>query len=308
VTVGELGGLLCNYIDECVPHRMSARTAGAHLAAIKANFERSGRRDPTARGANPIVRNTLDGAARQYPVITTRCRPYTLEMLDALAELGTTRRRRAAAGAAIVGFFGALRGDELVPSSPGQYGVRNLAAKNVQVEWSRGRAVRARVRLASRKNMQIGTAAAQFGGAHIEFAAVDGGDPLDPVAWIVRVNNERVDARPGAPFFQRDDGSALARSDVESLVREAAGKVGEPQDRLTMHSGRAGMTTLLAAAGFDAAYIKEYGFWTSQAYEDYIRGSVFTRHHPQPHYVPDRNAPVAEVLRLRGIVIERGWA
>jgi hypothetical protein len=37
-----------------------------------------------------------------------------------------------------------------------------------------------------------------------------------------------------APFFQRDDGSALARSDVESLVREAAGEVGESQDRLTM--------------------------------------------------------------------------
>jgi hypothetical protein len=33
--MGELGGLLCNYLDECVPHRMSARTA--HLAAIKAN-------------------------------------------------------------------------------------------------------------------------------------------------------------------------------------------------------------------------------------------------------------------------------
>ncbi len=57
-----------------------------------------------------------------------------------------------------------------------------------------------------------------------------------------------------------------------------------------MHSGRAGMTTLLAAAGLDAAYIKEYGFWSSQAYEDYIRGSVFTRHHSWPHHVPDRNA------------------
>ncbi len=191
-----------------------------------------------------------------------------------------------------------------MPSSPGQFGVRNLAARNVQVVWSRARAVRARIRLTSRKNMQIGTAAAQFG-ALIEFAAVDGGDQLDPVSWIVSVGEERVDKRPDAPFFQRDDGSALARSDVENLVREAAGEVGEPQDRLTMHSGRAGMTTLLAAAGFDAAYIKEYGFWSSQAYEDYIRGSVFTRHHPRPHYVPDRNSPIA-VLQLRGIVIERG--
>ncbi len=111
--------------------------------------------DPTARATNPIVRNTLDGAARQYPVVTTRCRPYTLKMLDALTELGTTRTRHAAVCAALVGFFGALRGDELVPSSPGQYGVRNLAARNVQVERSRGRAVRARVRLTSRKNMQI---------------------------------------------------------------------------------------------------------------------------------------------------------
>jgi hypothetical protein len=38
------------------------------------------------------------------------------------------------------------------------------------------------------------------------------------VTWIVRVGEERVDMRPDAPFFQCDDGSALARSDVESLV------------------------------------------------------------------------------------------
>jgi hypothetical protein len=82
----------------------------------------------------------------------------------------------------------------------------------VQVERSRGRAVRARVRLTSRKNVQIGTAAAQFGGArHIEFAAVDDGDPLDPVSWIVRVGEERVGMRLDAPFFQRDDGSEHSR-------------------------------------------------------------------------------------------------
>ena len=290
---------------------MNARSAGAHLAhlaAIKARFERSGRPDPTARGINPAVRNTLDGAARRYPAVTTRCRPYTLRMLDALVVLGTTQARRAAVGAALVGFFGALRGDELVPSSPGQFGPRNLAAEHVQFEWARGQAVRARILLVSRKNMQIGTVAAQYGGAYIEFAAVDGGDQLDPVPWLVRVGRERVDRRAGAPFFQRDDGSALTRGEVESLVRAAAGEVGEPCDRLTMHSGRAGMTTLLATAGFDATYIKEYGFWSSDAYEDYIRGTVFARRHAQPHYVPDRNTPVAEVLRLRGVVTTREWA
>ncbi len=65
MTLGELGGLLCNYLDACVPRRMHARTAGAHLAAIKANLERRGLPDPTARATNPIVRNTLDGAARR---------------------------------------------------------------------------------------------------------------------------------------------------------------------------------------------------------------------------------------------------
>jgi hypothetical protein len=80
-----------------------------------------------------------------------------------------------------------------------------------------------------------------------------------------------------------------------------------PRSFLTMHSGRAGMTTLLATAGFDAAYIKEYGFWSTEAYEGYIRGTVFARRHPQPHYVPNRNTPVAEVLRLRGVVIAREW-
>jgi hypothetical protein len=55
--------------------------------------------------------------------------------------------------------------------------------------------VRARVRLESRNNMQIGTAAAQYGGADIELAATDDNDQLDPVAWIVRVERERIDRR-----------------------------------------------------------------------------------------------------------------
>jgi hypothetical protein len=53
----------------------------------------------------------------------------------------------------------------------------------------------------SRKNLQIGTVAAQFGEADIEVAAVVGGDRLDPVAWTVLVGQERVDERAGAPFF-----------------------------------------------------------------------------------------------------------
>ena len=57
--MGELGGLLCDYLSEIVPHRMGARAAGAQLAAIKAKFEHSGRPDPTAREINLAVRNTL---------------------------------------------------------------------------------------------------------------------------------------------------------------------------------------------------------------------------------------------------------
>jgi hypothetical protein len=41
-------------------------------------------------------------------------------------------------------------------------------------------------------------------GAHVEFAALDDGDPLDPaVSWIVRVGEERVDMRLDAPFFRQ---------------------------------------------------------------------------------------------------------
>jgi hypothetical protein len=57
-----------------------------------------------------------------------------------------------------------------------------------------------------------------LGGADIEFAAMDDDDQLDqldPVAWIVRVERERIDRCADAPFFQRDDGSALTRQEVE---------------------------------------------------------------------------------------------
>jgi hypothetical protein len=55
--------------------------------------------------------------------------------------------------------------------------------------------MRSRVTRAQDRTRRSGHAAAQFGGAHIEFAAVHDGDPLDPVTWIVRVGEERVDMR-----------------------------------------------------------------------------------------------------------------
>jgi hypothetical protein len=233
--MGELGGLLCDYLSEIVPHRMGARAAGAQQAAIKAKFEHSGRPDPTAREIHPAMRNTLDGAARRYPAVATRCRPYTLKMPDTLAVTGTTRTRRAAVGAALVGFFGALRGDELVPSSPGQYGIRNLAAENVQVGW----------------RAQPGGASPRPPGVAQEHADRDRrgkvwrsrhrvrrGRRRCPTGPGILARASRVDEWAGAPFFQRDDGSALTRGEVESLVRPAAGKSGQPEDHLTMHSGR----------------------------------------------------------------------
>ena len=163
VTAGELSGLLCNYISEIVPHRMNARSAGAHLAhpaAIKARFERSGRPDPTARGINPAVRNTLDGAARRYPAVTTRCRPYTLRMLDAVVGLARDAGAPRRCGRGPRRLFGARRGDERGPSSPGQHGIRDLALGSMQFELMRGRAGRARVHRVSCKNGSSGRSGA----------------------------------------------------------------------------------------------------------------------------------------------------
>jgi hypothetical protein len=228
------------------------------MRGIKAKLERSGRPDPTARATNPPDRAQHAGRGRaQVPgrrsrrgADRTRWGCWTRSRR--WARLGRAAPPWAQPSSAC---SEPCEGTSWCRAARGSTGrVRNLAARNVQVEVLRGRALRARVRLESRNNMQIGTAAAQLGGADIEFAATDDDDQLDPVAWIVRVERERIDRRADAPLFQRDDGSALTRGEVESLVRVAAGVVGEPQDRLTMHSGRAGMTTLLATAGFDAAF------------------------------------------------------
>ena len=50
----------------------------------------------------------------------------------------------------------------------------------------------------SLKNMHIGTVAAKFGGADVEFATVNGGALLDPVSWLVLVESTSGSAHPSS--------------------------------------------------------------------------------------------------------------
>ena len=75
------------------------------------------------------------------------------------------------------------------------------------------------------------------------------------------------------PLFQSQDGSAITRSEFESVLQGALSLAGV-KGYIRSHSFRAGAATTAAMMGASEEQIRASGRWKSDAYKCYIRPSV----------------------------------
>ena len=98
---------------------------------------------------------------------------------------------------------------------------------------------------------------------------------LDPVRAInqyrdLRTKRHGLDG--GLPFFLEEDGRILTKQKFNKLLHELIDSfLTDDRDKLTGHSFRSGLATLMEAAGFSEEDIKAWGRWSSDAFARYCK-------------------------------------
>ena len=98
---------------------------------------------------------------------------------------------------------------------------------------------------------------------------------LDPVRalkyyWEMRCSAYGNDR--DLPFFLEENGKVLTKQRFNGLLHKLLDDlVEDKRDKLTGHSFRAGLATLMEVAGFDKEDIKAWGRWSSEAFQRYCK-------------------------------------
>ena len=98
---------------------------------------------------------------------------------------------------------------------------------------------------------------------------------LDPVKavkhyWEMRCSAHGNDG--SLPFFLEESGRILTKQKFNGLLHSLLdGLVKDKRDKLTCHSFRSGLATLMETAGFDEEDIKAWGRWSSEAFKRYCK-------------------------------------
>jgi integrase len=97
------------------------------------------------------------------------------------------------------------------------------------------------------------------------------GGTLCPVKWLREVSLTAPQQLPDAAFFQREDGSPLTYSDLQSFLKSLCARAGINSAHVGTHSLRIGGCTTLIKLGFSADVVQSAGRWISDAYKFYLR-------------------------------------
>ena len=234
--------------------RISGMLAGIRLWHVRHGSAWVGR---TAR-----IQLALKGAAK----LPHSCRrPRIAVTPDHLRQLRTYLRdramsptdRAAAWAAALLGFFGALRGSEyLSPAAHSFHPRRTCQWRHLSLSRSKLELV-----LPASKTDQAYT------GALVSLPALGGS--MCPVAALRRYRRLTADRAPAQPLFSRHNGLWCTSAWLNRLLRQAGI---DSSGRITTHSLRIGFATAAAAAGVADSTIQVSGRWRGSSYLRYIRG------------------------------------
>ena len=98
----------------------------------------------------------------------------------------------------------------------------------------------------------------------------ESGNQLCPVKAFKKWRSH-ADIKKGFPVFELD-GAAMTGNRMNKILSELLEpQIGRDKGRITTHSFRAGIATLLAEKGFDDDEIMTVGRWHSRAYEAYVK-------------------------------------
>ena len=105
------------------------------------------------------------------------------------------------------------------------------------------------------------------------FHVPDGGlDPVKAINHYMETRRRKHGCDGNIPFFLEEDGRILTKQKFNKLLHGLLGRfLKDERDKITGHSFRSGLATLMEAAGFSEMDIKAWGRWSSEAFRKYCK-------------------------------------
>ena len=231
----------------------------------------------------PIVQNILKGRSHfdeERDRYRNKRLPVTLNVLRLiLASLKlsqfSSHHQLLVSSVALLAFWGCFRVGELLGQEATKVDPLNdLLKRDVWVtrKLIKGRLTKIlHVRLKSSKESRD-----MFRGVVVEVFEHYGAE-LCPVAAWERYRDFVGRSNPDAPAFRVRTGNGYRHSRFNNELKAILAPTLRGYGRITAHSFRAGLATLLATAGFDDEVIKAIGRWSSSAFMTYIKLHRVTR-------------------------------
>ena len=97
-------------------------------------------------------------------------------------------------------------------------------------------------------------------------------DPVSAVSHFYHMRKKMHGEAMNLPFFMEEDGKFFTKQKFNLLLHELLDHfLKDDRDSITGHSFRAGLATLMEAAGFSEDSIKAWGRWSSKAFKRYCK-------------------------------------
>ena len=256
--------------------KVSSSTVNSYLAGLRQLHLVNGVEIPLLRP--PIVAQLLEGKKNVEIIIARQEKkqkrlPVTLNVMK-LLKLEIKRMDGSQVDKALlwavstIAFNGCLRIHELLARKETEFDPeftllnRDILVKQITV--SKTETTLLQIRLKSPKEDRIGK------DKIIDVYQSNG--IICPVKAYKRWDKLRADRHPGTPVFRMKDGRCLTGRKFNKYLKEFLGThIDYRHGKITSHSFRAGMATLLGQIGFSDEDIMAIGRWSSDSFEKYLK-------------------------------------
>ena len=256
--------------------KVSSATVNCYIAGLRQLHIVNGVEIPMLRP--PIVSQILEGKKNVETIMARQGRkpkrlPVTLNMMKLLKteikKMSLNQVDKALLWTVCtVAFCGCMRIHELLARKEREYDPEfSLLNKDIQVKTitiARVETAVMQIRLKSPKEDRIGK------DKIVDIYQSNGA--TCPLKAYKRWDRLRADHKPENPVFRLQNGKCLTGRSFNKHLKELLGKhINYKQGKVTSHSFRAGMATLLGQIGFCDEQIMAMGRWSSDSFEKYMK-------------------------------------
>jgi len=275
---GEAGWYICNFVEWLAGGGRAYSTVKGHVSGVRYLFVSVGLPSPTNTPRVQYMMRSLKKALKG----SIPKKIITVSMLEKFAGFFPSLRlssadgmfQRAVFATMVLAMHALLRGSEYAwkGTQATWTAAEGLARQDVSFVFAADDTAKA-TPIAMKVKIKGSKTDVLRHGATFTFYATANALCVVAAVWAAYCDGGALGFNPTGPLFRGRDGvHALPYSAVTTAVKFCIGRIAglDPKDYGT-HSFRSGGATALMAAGYDIAYIKMMGRWSSSCFERYLR-------------------------------------